>query len=117
MGRERTEGERRAAEEFADAVRPETVRFFEAMVNAAFEEFRRNPEVLRVRPEPLGEEEADELALSSVHRVREEIAGEEGEGGRTVFGPPGAMDVDIWAENRELGREERARTWKPPRRP
>ena len=72
MGRERTEGERRAAEEFADAVRPDTVRFFEAFVNAAFEEVRRNPEVLRLRSEPLREEEADRLALAAVHRARVE---------------------------------------------
>ena len=38
-GEQRTEGERRAAEEFADAVRDQAARFFEAMV----EEMRRNP--------------------------------------------------------------------------
>jgi hypothetical protein len=111
MGRERTEGERRAAEEFANAVRIEAERFFEAVV----EEVRRNPEGIRLRPSAtLAEEEADRLALDVVHRAREELE----EGSRvTIFRPPGAADAELWAENRELGRETRNRTWKPPRLP
>ena len=38
-GEQRTEGERRAAEEFADAVRDQAARFFDVMM----EEMRRNP--------------------------------------------------------------------------
>lgn len=105
MGRERTEGERLAAREFADAVRTEAERFFDAVV----EEVRRNPRGFSLRPEPLTEEEADELALSAVHRAREEHEEE-----RTVFRAP---DVETWASNRELSREDRSRTWKPPRLP
>lgn len=109
MARERTESERLAAREFADAVRTEAERFFDAMV----EEVRRNPQgVGLMRRETLSEEDADELALAAVHRAREEH-----EEDKEVFGPPDAQDVDIWARNRELGRENRTRTWKPPRLP
>lgn len=108
MGRERTEGERLAAREFADAVRTEAERFFDAVV----EEVRRNPRGFSLRPEPLTEKEADELALSAVHRAREEHEKE-----RTIFRAPDAADVELWASNRELGREDRNRTWKPPRLP
>ena len=111
MGRERTEGEKLAAREFADAVRTEAERFFDAMI----EELRRNPTVLGASPPaPLTEEEADGLALEAVHRAREEH--EEGRAS-TIFSPPEAADAEIWAENRELGRETRNRTWKPPRLP
>ena len=95
MGRERTEGERLAAEEFADAVRPETVRFFEAVVN----QIMHNPEVLRLRPAPLTEEEADGLALAAVHRAREEFPRDPGER------PPGEDEVASW--DRERRRRER----------
>ena len=109
MGRERTEGERRAAEEFADAVRPETVRFFEAFVNAAFEEVRRNPEALRLRPEPLTEEEADRLALAAVHRDREEHPVE------AEDSAPSEDEVRAWAQRREQERRYGAtsRAWSP----
>ncbi len=108
MGRERTEGERLAAREFADAVRTEAERFFDAVI----EEVRRNPRGFSLRPEPLTEKKADELALSAVHRVREEH-----EEDRTVFRSPGEGDTEIWALNREATRETRNRTWKPPRLP
>ena len=108
VGRERTEGERLAAREFADAVRTEAERFFDAVI----EEVRRNPRGFSLRPEPLTEKEADELALSAVHRAREEH-----EEDRTVFRSPGEGDTEIWSLNREATRETRNRTWKPPRLP
>ena len=94
MGRERTEGERRVAEEFADAVRPDTVRFFEAMVN----QILHNPEVLRLRPPPLTEEEADRLALAAVHRDREEHPLE------AEDSAPGEDEVRAWDQRREQER-------------
>jgi hypothetical protein len=107
MGRGRTEGERRAAEEFADAVRPETVRFYGAVLDAVFNEVRRNPEILR--PEPLTEEEADALALSAVHRAREEDPRE------AEDHPPGEAEVRTWVERRERDRMEgkKTRAWRP----
>lgn len=104
MERERTDRERRATEEFADVVRDQAARFFDSLV----EEVHRNPEVLR--PAPLTEEGADELALAAVHRAREEHAED-----REIFAPPDADDADLWASNRDLKREARNRTWKPPR--
>lgn len=105
MGQERTEGERRAAEEFADAVRPDTVRFFEAMVN----QILHNPEVLRLRPETLTEEEADRVALEAVHRAREESPRE------SEDRPPSRAEVRAWSEARERDRSEgrTARVWNP----
>ncbi len=104
MERERTDRERRATEEFADVVRDQAARFFDSLV----EEVHRNPEVLR--PAPLTEEGADELALAAVHRAREEHEEE-----RTGFRAPGDGDTEIWSLNREESRESRNRTWKPPR--
>ena len=48
-GEQRTEGERRAAEEFADAVRDQAARFFDAMM----EEMRRNPRAYGLGSQPL----------------------------------------------------------------
>jgi hypothetical protein len=48
-GEQRTEGERRAAEEFADAVRDQAARFFDAIM----EEMRRNPRVYGLGSQPL----------------------------------------------------------------
>lgn len=105
MGRERTEGERLAAREFADAVRTEAERFFDAVV----EEVRRNPRGFSLRPEPLTEKEADELALSAVHRARDESPRGADDH------PPSGAEVQSWAEGRELGRSEgrTARVWNP----
>lgn len=75
MAREQTNGGprdgRQAAEQFADAVRDEAVRFF----NAVLEEARRNPEAFRPVPEPLPEEEAARVAGEAVHEVRRTAAG------------------------------------------
>ena len=107
MRRERTEGERLAAREFADAVRTEAERFFEAVV----EEVRRNPRGFALRPEPLPEREADELALSAVHRAREES------GRRTNDHPPSEAEVSDWTKRREEERGSRPKAWRlsPPR--
>jgi hypothetical protein len=103
VGRERTEGERLAAREFADAVRTEAERFFDAML----EEVRRNPELLRARPSgALTEEEADRLALAAVHRAREEASG------RADDHPPSEREVEAWSKERDRDREARPPVWR-----
>lgn len=96
MGRERAESESRAAEEFADAVRAGAERFFVDVrgefLEAVRDEVARNPEALR--PAPLSEREADELALAAVHRDRREHPREPEEP------PPGEDEVRSWAEER-----------------
>lgn len=107
MARERTEEERRATEEFADAVRIQAARFFDRLV----EEVRRNPEGLRLRPEPLLEGEADELALAAVHRARQESPR------RADDHAPSEAEVSDWAKKREEERGSRPKVWRlsPPR--
>lgn len=94
MGRERTESESRAAEEFADAVRAGAERFFVTVrsefLEAVRDEMVRNPEVLR--PDPLPEREADALALAAVHRAREEHPRE------AEDHAPSEAEVRTWAE-------------------
>ena len=96
VGRERTEGERLAAREFADAVRVEAERFFDAIA----EELRSNPEVvLRARPSAaLSEDEADRLALAAVHRDRE------GHPLEAEDSAPSEDEVRAWAQRREQER-------------
>jgi hypothetical protein len=103
MGRDRTERERRAAEEFADAVRDQATRFFDAVV----EEIRHNPEGYHIRRKPLPEKESDEIALEAVHRVRTEL-------GREIEDEaPGPSEVESWILEREKFRRERR--WNLPR--
>jgi hypothetical protein len=111
MAREQTNGGpqdgRQAAEQFADAVRDEAVRFF----NAVLEEARRNPEAFRLVPEPLTEEEAARVAGEAVHEVRRTAAGVAGSIVRPS--PPrklgsGSGAVRSAAGARATGRFERA---------
>ena len=65
-GEQRTEGERQAAEEFADAVRDQAARFFDAIM----EEMRRNPRAYG--SQPLSQEDAEALAIQTVREARRE---------------------------------------------
>lgn len=105
MGRERTERERRAADELAEGVRREAERFFDAVA----EEINRDPKDHRSEPELLSEQEADALALVAVHRSRRESPRE------AEDRPPGEAEVRAWSEDRERDRMEgeTARSWRP----
>lgn len=104
MGRERTEAERIAAREFADAVRTEAERFFDAML----EELRRNYSVPGT-PATLTEEEADRLALAAVRRTRGDSVRRTDE--RRA---PSGDEIEDWVRERERGRETRPNLWKSP---
>jgi hypothetical protein len=97
VGRERTEGERRAADEFADAIRDEAARFFDAFTKVVEEEIRRHPEQFRTVPDPLSEEDAAKLAVQSVREYREERRDD-----REIDAPaPDQEDIDKWEQMRE----------------
>jgi hypothetical protein len=94
MDRERTQ---RAADEFAEAVRGEAARFFEAVVLAVEEEMRRNPEAFRPRRDPISEEDAAALAVQAVREYREERRDD-----RKIDAPaPDQEDVEHWERMRE----------------
>jgi hypothetical protein len=101
MERDRTEREQRAAVEFADTVRDQAARFFNVMMEEMLEELRRKqPEAYHVGRDPLPEEEADDIALEVVHRVRAEL-------GREVEDEaPGLWETEEWKRERERDRRE-----------
>jgi hypothetical protein len=101
MDRDRPNGEPRAAEEFAEAVREEAARFFDAFVRVAEEQMRRNPEAFRPRRRWVPEKEAASLAVEAVREVRRDLwRGRESEAPE-----PSPEEIEEW----ELRREERRR--------
>jgi len=105
VGRERTEAERIAAREFADAVRTEAERFFDVML----EELRRNYSVPGT-PAALTEEAADRLALAAVRRTRRDSVRRTDE-----RRPPNGDEIEEWVRERERDRDTRPSLWKPPK--
>jgi hypothetical protein len=95
MGRERTEREQQASEEFSHAVAEQAARFFDALL----EEVRRNPEAynFRVLEPRLSEEELGELVDREVHAVREELWA----GRRPERGPLTEDEIADWERRRE----------------
>ena len=97
-GEQRTEGERRAAEEFADAVRDQATRFFDAMM----EEMRRNPRAYGLGSQALSREDAEALAIQTVREARRE---------RRDYRKPDAPapdreDIEEWVRIRDERRRE-----------
>ena len=96
-GEQRTEGERRAAEEFADAVRDQAARFFEAMM----EEVRRNPRAYGLGSQPLSQEDAEALAIRTVREARRERRDD-----RKPDAPaPHPEDIEEWVRIRDERRK------------
>ena len=97
-GEQRTEGERRAAEEFADAVRDQAARFFDAMM----EEMRRNPRAYGLGSQPLSQEDAEALAIQTVREARRERRDD-----RKPDAPaPDLEDIEEWVRIRDERRKE-----------
>jgi hypothetical protein len=100
VGQGRTEGERRASDEFADAIRDEAARFFDAFVRVVEEELRRHPEEFRTGRDPLSEEDAVKLAVLTVRGYREERQDD-----REIDAPaPDQEDIARWERMREQRR-------------
>ena len=97
-GEQRTEGERRAAEEFADAVRDQAARFFEAMI----EEVRRNPRAYGLGSRPLSQEDAEALAIQTVREARRERRDDR----KPDAPPPTLEDIEEWVQMRDERRRE-----------
>lgn len=97
-GEQRTEGERQAAEQFADAVRDQAARFFDAMM----EEMRRNPRAYGLGSEPLSQEDAEALAIRTVREARRERLDERKPDAPT----PDQEDIEKWVRMREERRKE-----------
>ena len=97
-GEQRTEGERRAAEEFADAVRDQAARFFDVIV----EEMRRNPRAYGLGSQPLSQEDAEALAIQTVREARRERRDD-----RKPDAPaPNLEDIEKWVRMRDERRKE-----------
>ena len=97
-GEQRTEGERRVAEEFADAVRDQAARFFDAMM----EEMRRNPQAYGFESQPLSQEDAEALAVQTVREARRERRDD-----RKPDAPaPDREDIEKWVRMRDERRKE-----------
>ena len=97
-GEQRTECERRAAEEFADAVRDQAARFFDAMM----EEMRRNPRAYGLGSQPLSQEDAEALAIQTVREARRERRDD-----RKPDAPaPDLEDIEEWVRIRDERRKE-----------
>jgi hypothetical protein len=97
-GEQRTEGERRAAEEFADAVRDQAAHFFDAMM----EEMRRNPRAYGLESQPLSQEVAEALAIQTVREARRERRDD-----RKADAPtPDREDIEKWVRIRDERRKE-----------
>jgi mevalonate pyrophosphate decarboxylase len=97
-GEQRTEGERRAAEEFADAVRDQAARFFDVMM----EEMRRNPRAYGLGSQPLSQEDAEALAIQTVREDRREQQDD-----RKPDAPaPDREDIENWVRMCDERRKE-----------
>jgi mevalonate pyrophosphate decarboxylase len=97
-GEQRTEGERRAAEEFADAVRDQAARFFDVLM----EEMRRNPRAYGLGSQPLSQEDAEALAIQTVREARREQQDD-----RKPDAPaPDPEDIENWVRMRDERRKE-----------
>jgi mevalonate pyrophosphate decarboxylase len=97
-GEQRTEGERRVAEEFADAVRDQAARFFDVMM----EEMRRNPRANGLGSQPLSQEDAEALAIQTVREARREQQDD-----RKPDAPaPDREDIEKWVRMRDERRKE-----------
>jgi hypothetical protein len=97
MGQEGTEGIRRASDEFADAVRDEAARFFDAVYATLVEQAKLHPEQFGLRPEPLSEEAAAAFAVRVVREYRKEQRDER----KDLALPPDQEDIDRWVRMRE----------------
>ena len=95
-GEQRTEGERRAAEEFADAVRDQAARFFDVMM----EEMRRNPRAYGLGSQPLSQEDAEALAIQTLREARREQQDDR------KPDAPDREDIEKWVRMRDERRKE-----------
>jgi hypothetical protein len=107
MDREPREEAQQAADEFADAIREQAARMFDAVFSAVEKEMRRHPGSFRLRPEPLSEEEADKFALDVVHQARKEM---ERDPEDPVFPAPSEEEIQSWQEQR---RNNPPHSWGP----